>query len=274
MSLLFKVASTSGHQTVFKPGEKGIQWLGLEELRLAAGEKWEGQVGAEEEAAFVILGGKATLAVAGKSVATLENVGSRGDMFSGLPATVYVPRGSKVTVRATANVEIAIAKSPCTVDLPVRLVKPDEVKVISAGMANWRRDVRLLIPPGSPISQRMIIGETINPPGNWSGIPPHKHDTINAVENILEEWYLFKVNPAGGYGIQIMDHGGEEQAHLIHNDDVAVMLGGYHPTTAAPGVTVGYLWVLAGDDKAYNITTDPRFSWVTAAESVLRELKH
>jgi 5-deoxy-glucuronate isomerase len=274
MSLLFKVTPESGHQSVFQPGEKGIRWLGLEILRLAAGEKWEGKLAANEEAGFVILGGKATIAVSGRSPATYENLGGRNDMFSGLPTTVYVPRGSSVSVKAGSKLEIAIAKAPCEVDLPVHLVKPEEVKVVSAGMANWRRDVRLLIPPGSPISRRMIIGETINPPGNWSGIPPHKHDTINAVENILEEWYLFKVSPAGGYGIQIMDHGGEERAHIIHNDDVAVLLGGYHPTTAAPGVTVGYLWVLSGDDKAYNITTDPRFGWVTAAEAVLRELKH
>jgi 5-deoxy-glucuronate isomerase len=274
MSLLFKVAPESGHQSVFQPGENGIRWLGLEVLRLAAGEKWDGKLGANEEAGFVILGGNATIAVSGKSEATYENLGGRNDMFSGLPTTVYAPRGSSVSVKAASKLEIAIAKAPCDLDLPVRLVKPEEVKVVSAGMANWRRDVRLLIPPGSPISRRMIVGETINPPGNWSGIPPHKHDTINAVENILEEWYLFKINPAGGYGIQIMDHGGEERAHIIHNDDVAVLLGGYHPTAAAPGVTVGYLWVLSGDDKAYNITTDPRFGWVPAAEAVLRELKH
>jgi 5-deoxy-glucuronate isomerase len=274
MSLLFKAKPENGHQSVFKPGEKGIKWLGLEVLRLAAGEKWEGKVGANEEAGFVILGGKASVAVNGKSEGSFENIGGRNDMFAGLPTTLYAPRGSSVSVKAASKLEIAIAKAPCDVDLPVRLVKPEDVKVVSAGMANWRRDVRMLIPPGSPISQRMIIGETINPPGNWSGIPPHKHDTITAVENILEEWYFFKVSPANGYGLQIMDHDGEERAHIIHSDDVAVMLGGYHPTAAAPGVTVGYLWVLSGDDKAYNITTDPRFSWVPSAEAVLHELKH
>jgi len=145
------------------------------------------------------------------------------------------------------------------------------VKVVSAGVANWRRDVRLVIPPGSPISQRMIIGETINPPGNWSGIPPHKHDEISGVENILEEFYLFKAKPAGGYGVQLGYKNGNEESYLIHNDDVFLMENGYHPTVASPGTTLGYLWVLSGDDKAYNITTDPRFDWVASAEAVIRE---
>jgi hypothetical protein len=37
-------------------------------------------------------------------------------------------------------------------------------------------------------------------------------------------------------------------------------------------VTVAYLWVLSGDSKAYDIAIDPRFSWVTSAEAVLREM--
>ena len=53
-----------------------------------------------------------------------------------------------------------------------------------------------------------------------------------------------------------------------------VFPNGYHPTVAAPGATVCYLWVLAGSDKAYNIGTDPRFDWVGNAETVIREMKH
>lgn len=273
MSLLLKVKPTSGHQSVFQPGEQGIRWLGLEILRLNPGESWEGRLGAQEEAGLVILGGQARITVGRKAEEKFEALGGRSDMFSGLPTTIYVPRGSEVRIQAQTKLEMAIAKAPCDIDLPLRLVKPEEVKVNSAGMANWRRDVRLLIPPGSPISRRLIIGETINPPGNWSGIPPHKHDTLSAAENVLEEFYLFKCTPLNGYGIQIMDHGGEERAHIIHCDDVAVLLGGYHPTTAAPGVTVGYLWVLSGDEKTYNITFDPRFAWTGQTEAVLRELK-
>ena len=87
-------------------------------------------------------------------------------------------------------------------------------------MANWRRDVRLVVPPGSGVSQRLIIGETVNPPGNWSGIAPHKHDQTNDCENSLEEVYWFKVKPTDSFGVQLGYKGGMEESLFVHNDDV------------------------------------------------------
>lgn len=271
MSRMLKLPPTPGHQSVFQVGDNDLRWLGLEILRLGAGETWSGAL-ADEEAALVILTGKAMIAVTAKGEAKWEGLGGRADMFAGLPTTVYAPRQSKIAVKAETKLEMAIAKAPCTVDLPAKLVPPGEVKVVSAGMAGWRRDVRLLIAPGSSISQRLIVGETINPPANWSGIPPHKHDTKNEVENVLEEFYWFKCKPADGYGVQLMNDEGKDVAHVISHDDVATLQNGYHPTVAAPGTTVGYLWVLSGDNKAYDITIDPRFGWVSTTEAVLREL--
>ena len=49
----------------------------------------------------------------------------------------------------------------------------------------------------------MIVGETINPPGNWSSYPPHKHDRlVPGVEVPLEEVYHYRFSPAGGFAIQ------------------------------------------------------------------------
>ena len=51
---------------------------------------------------------------------------------------------------------------------------------------------------------RLLLGETINPPGNWSSYPPHKHDTHEPPREVrLEEVYLFKVDPPGGFGVQL-----------------------------------------------------------------------
>jgi len=93
------------------------------------------------------------------------------------------------------------------------------------------------------------------------------------VENVLDEWYLFKVRPANGYGVQLGYKESQEESHFIHDDDVFLMQNGYHPTVASPGTTLCYLWVLSGDDKAYNISSDPRFAWVSSTESVLREIQ-
>jgi 5-deoxy-glucuronate isomerase len=271
MSQILKASAASGHHPVFGVGDHAVRWLGLDVLRLPAGEAWRGEL-KNEEAALVLLSGRASIKVTGKTEVAFDGLGGRPDIFAGPPAAVYAPRNSKIEVRAETKLELAIAKAPCDTDLPPKSIPPGEVKVVSAGMANWRRDVRLIIPPGSPISQRVIVGETINPPGNWSGIPPHKHDTKTEAENILEEFYFFKLRPADGYGIQVVRDNGAESARVIHHDDVAVLQSGYHPTCAAPGVTVAYLWVLSGDSKAYDIAIDPRFSWVSSAESVLREM--
>jgi 5-deoxy-glucuronate isomerase len=265
--MIYGVSAKSGYQSIFQPGEDGINWLGLEILRLEAGKSWEGSLD-DQEAALIILSGRCSISVNDEH---WENLGARNDIFSGLATTVYAPRHSQIAVKGESKVEVAIAKSPCDMDLSPALLKPETVPVISSGMANWRRDVRLVIPPGSPVSQRLIVGETINPPGNWSGIPPHKHDIRTDVENFLEEFYLFKIKPPDSYGVQLIYRDGKGQGHIIGHDDVVTMLSGYHPTVASPGTTIGYLWTLAGDDKAYDISIDPRFDWVATAEAILKE---
>jgi 5-deoxy-glucuronate isomerase len=269
MSHILKVGPETGHQKVVERGEHGVRWLGLDILRLAPGETWTTKL-ADVEAALVIMGGKCSVRV-GKE--TFEGIGGRADIFAGPASMVYAPRQSEVEVRAETKLEVAFTHVPCDKDFPVKLITPEQVKLASAGMANWRRDIRLYVPPGSPLGQRMIIGETINPPGNWSGIPPHKHDEHTAVENVLEEFYLFKTRPANGDGIQLLSRDGTPTAELVHADDVAVFTGGYHPTGALPGTTVGYLWLLSGESKAYDISIDPRYSWVAPTEAVLKEMK-
>jgi 5-deoxy-glucuronate isomerase len=273
VSSLYQVPAHTGCCSVFKWGEGTLNYLSLDSIRLDPGGSCH-LILAEEEAAFVTLGGTASVQVKSSSgkVSEWRGVGGRPDPFSGSPGGVYIPRAAEIGIQAESRLEAAIARAPCDADLEPALITPDQVRVVSAGAANWRRDVRLVIPPGSPTSQRLIVGETLNPPGNWSGIPPHKHDRIAAEENILDEFYYFKVRPPESYGVQmIYGHGEKGEALIVSDDDVAVFPGGYHPTVAAPGTTVFYLWALAGGDKAYKIGIDPRFGWVSQAEAVLRE---
>jgi len=270
---IFNASKTKGHQSIFQPGQQDINWLGLDILHLDAGESWQDTSG-DRETALVILSGLCTITVMKGREFRWEKIGGRDSIFGGSATAVYAPCRSELSVMAASRLEIAIVQAPCETDLPPVLITPGDVKVISAGVANWRRDVRLIIPPGSPISHRLIIGETTNPPGNWSGIPPHKHDEISEKENNLEEFYFYKTRPADSYAVQLIYRDHQKQAHMVGNDDVMVFPNGYHPTVAAPGATVCYLWALAGSDKAYNIGTDPRFDWVGNAETVIKEMKH
>ena len=115
-------------------------------------------------------------------------------------------------------------------------------------------------------AQRLLLGETINPPGNWSSYPPHRHDRDNPPEEVdLEEVYLFKTNPAGGFGVQIryeLDGDRAEEAFLVRDDDIAVIRTGFHPVVAASGYELYYLWVMAGAGRVMVPYLDPAHAWV------------
>ena len=69
----------------------------------------------------------------------------------------------------------------------------------------------------SPIRtcKRLMVGETFNPPGNWSSYPPHKHDGKDG-EPTLEEVYYFTIDPPQGFGQQILyTNDGESAAHSV-----------------------------------------------------------
>jgi 5-deoxy-glucuronate isomerase len=266
-----KVQPTQGHQTIFDIGEKNIRWLGLDVLRLDVGETWQGYL-ENQEAALVVLSGRCSVSIEGSRSAAWKNLGSRSDSFGGAATTVYVPRQCKFYVSGETQTEIAIAKAPCSVDLDPTVILPKDVKVTSVGTANWRRDVRSMIPPDSQISQRLIIGETVNPPGNWSGFPPHKHDEQVPGENILEEFYWFKAKPVDGFGLQAIYGNGQGEVHFVGHDDVTLMLDGYHPTVATPGTTLCYLWALSGESKSYEISIDPTFRWLSNTEAIIKEM--
>ena len=66
-----------------------------------------------------------------------------------------------------------------------------------------------------PARQRLMVGETFNPAGNWSSFPPHKHDGRNG-EPKLEEVYYFRIDPAQGFGHQVLyTNDGESVTHQV-----------------------------------------------------------
>jgi 5-deoxy-glucuronate isomerase len=263
-----RLDSVDGLQQILTPGQDGIRWLGLDLLRLPPGEILRHRH-AEREMLSVVLSGTCA-ATAGDR--TFEHLG-RSNVFTGPPDALYVSAGTELTIEAETPTEVALISAVSARDSEPVEIKADQIDRISVGEANWRRDIRLVIPPGSQISHRLIVGETLNPPGNWSGIAPHKHDEATDEENALEELYLFKTNPSDGFGIQVSYRDGTGSGHLIGNDHVVFIHRGYHPTVAAPGTTLFYLWALAGDQKDYRISLDPRFDWLANTEAILAETR-
>ena len=204
-------------------------------------------------------------------------IGCRADVFSGKPTMVYLPRNTEYRVVAESSMlEIGVSKAPSESDYPPFLVKPEDVVEKSVGAWNWRRKVYTSI--GDNVrAQRLIVGETLNPPGNWSSWPPHKHDVKSLNEAQLEEVYFFKIKPSHGFGLQRIyttpdDKDPFDEVYIVKNNNTIVIPRGYHPVVAAPGYTLYYLWILASHERRYVASsTDPEHSWLKGCESILRQ---
>jgi 5-deoxy-glucuronate isomerase len=220
------------------------------------------QLTSEGEALIVILGGVLDVDVDGLA---LGRAGGRATVFDGPGDAIYVPPGSFVRLASTGgDAEVAIASAPLA-DVPAasaRIIKPADQRAADVGNANWAREVRTILGPEHDAG-RLLVGETVTPPGNWSSYPPHKHDLHRPPDEVqLEEVYFFKVDPAGGFGVQLRYDHEREEVSTVRDGDVAIIRSGYHPVVAAPGYSLYYLWVMAGQGRQMIPWLEPQHAWV------------
>jgi 5-deoxy-glucuronate isomerase len=237
--------------------------IGLELVDLVRGERFEAT--SDDEIVVVVLSGRVDVEVDGRSLGT---AGGRTNVFESAGYAVYAPPRTALRLTATEPASLAVAKAPVIdagVAAQARIIGPSDQRLAHVGKGNWSREVRTILGPEHPAG-RILIGETINPPGNWSSYPPHKHDRQAPPDEVrLEEIYLFKVNPASGFGVQVHYEDGKSEAFTVANDDVAVIKSGYHPVVAAPGYELYYLWIMAGDGRQMIPHFDPAHAWVQEA---------
>jgi 5-deoxy-glucuronate isomerase len=228
-------------------------------VHLAAGERFERAGG--DEVCAVVLGGTIDVAAGGSP---LGRTGGRGDVFDGPGDAVYVPPSSALSLVAVTDAAVAVAAAPIDGGQPgpARLIRPADQRTAQAGAGNWKRTVRTVLGP-EDAAGRLIVGETINPPGNWSSYPPHKHDRQAPPEEVaLEEVYFYRLRPEQGFGVQLLYEDNHERARIVRDGDAVAIRSGYHPVVAAPGYALYYLWVLAGEGRVLTPYFDPRHAWV------------
>jgi len=248
-------------RTVVTPERPG-DLIGLALSDLDAGQSFEST--GDLETVVVLLGGVVDVEANGES---LGSAGGRSSVFEGPGHAVYAPPGTVLRLKATTPAQIAIATAPAGQGAPLkaRIIGPGDQRLADVGKGNWSRTVRTILGP-EHAAGRLLLGETINPPGNWSSYPPHKHDREAPPEEVrLEEVYFFKVDPPEGFGVQVRYDDAGTEAFTVRDGDSAVIRSGYHPLAAAPGYSLYYLWIMAGDGRQMIPYMDPAHAWVAEA---------
>lgn len=262
-----KVILEYGLNSLVKPGD--MEFIELDIFKGKKGDEYTFN-SSDYEIGLVILTGKCNVKV---DETIFNSLGARRNVFDGNAYAVYIPNDKSVRIEALEDVEVAICKTKVKTEEDVKLVKPEDVIVRDVGVYNWRRDVKDIIDKRIK-AKRLLIGETINPPGNWSSYPPHKHDTNNYPEEVkLEEVYFYKLNPENGFGLQRVytAEGDVENVYLIENNSLLMIKRGYHPVVAAPGYQLYYLWILAGEMRESIMNDDPNHKWLRAVEKIMKE---
>jgi 5-deoxy-glucuronate isomerase len=216
--------------------------------------------------ALDVLSGACTLTLEGEwGSVWYEKVGQRDSPFAGPPSMVYVPRDTDLTITCLASpLSAVVVRAPSRRDTAPVLINAGDVPFESFGRGNWQRDVYPCIGPNVD-ADRIMMGETHLPSGNWGSYPPHKHDQDKPPEMVSEEIYHFLINPPHGFGMQALwTAPGASQpindAYLLRNGDTVVIPCGYHPTVVAPGFRMITVWAYAGEARVWGSwAVDPTY---------------
>jgi 5-deoxy-glucuronate isomerase len=252
---LFRQPRRPGIQILQQRGVAGARELSTRRLRLEAGGSDSFKL-ADEETVVVLQHGSGTFA-AGGSVWPV----SRSGVFTARATALYLPPGVELTATAETPLEAVLISTPAQAGGKPVLVTPEDVRVMPRGRGNYSREVHDIFVT-DPHVRRLMIGETFNPPGNWSSYPPHKHDGRDG-EPTLEEVYYFTIDPPQGFGQQILyTNDGESATHSVRDGDAVLLPYGYHPVSAPPGYRLCYLWGMAGEQRKLALHEDPAHTWI------------
>jgi len=235
-----------GRTLALVPGDAAVRQLHYGRIILDAGDAPLSFATARLETGLICLRGSGSV----------ETGGQKYDLTQ--YDSLYVPRDHNVTVTPGSDgIDLAEVAAPVTGNYPVQLVRYSDIRQnpalhFATGGPNSKRTVNIVI--GKNVNAgRILAGVTFTEPGNWASWPPHEHGVM------LEEAYLYIDMPAPAWGIQLVysNPRSPELAVVVREGDVVVMPQGYHPNVAAPGSTVGFLWMMAAhrevEDRQFGV---------------------
>jgi 5-deoxy-glucuronate isomerase len=248
----------SGEVVAVSPDSADWHYVHFRVLRLPAGEQNAATTG-ELEVAIVVIAGTVNVA---SSAGEWQAIGSRTDPFSGQPAAVYLPSGTRYAIQAVGPAEVAICGAKARGTIPARLIQPEPEYIRGTGHA--QRVIRNIL-MGADAATALFVTEVVTPPGNWSSYPPHKHDVDDPPnESQLEEIYYYRARPEAGFAFQRIysGDGDLDETITVHDRDAVLVPRGYHVCAAAAEYWIYYLNVLAGPKHVYHMSFDPAHAWI------------
>ena len=198
----------------------------------------------------------------------------RESVFDGPSDVLYVGAAQSLTVAGRGRV--AIAEAVTSIRKPSRYIPRQDVPVELRGAGRDSRQVHNFGTPEALDAAALLACEVITPAGNWSSHPAHKHDRpVAGRETALEEIYYFEAAPThrsdapadadafGSFATYSSVAGEIETRALVRTGDVALVPYGYHgPAAAAPEYDLYYLNVMAGPQRSWLFSDDPRQAWI------------
>src|SRR5262245_30722778 len=252
---LLRVPRADGRQELLRRGTRGAQELSVTRWRAPARRSEEYLVHGEETV-VVLQEGRGTFSIGARDWAI-----SRTGVFSERATAAYVPPDTTLRVSATTPLEMVLVSAATGEGGEPAVFGPDAVRVNARGKGSYAREVHDIFVT-DPHARRLMVGETFNPPGNWSSYPPHKHDGRDG-EPKPEAAYYYRVAPPQGFGHQMLyTADGESVTHNVRDGDAVLLPYGYHPVAAAPGYRLYYLWAIAGAQRKLALHEDPAHTWI------------
>jgi 5-deoxy-glucuronate isomerase len=267
----------SGWDVVVDESIAGWKHTGLRIGSLTAGSPLTIAADAKERVIFALESTGLTVSyrLAGQAELQEVQLAGRSSVFESTTDHLYLPIETEISISGDGRV--AVGEALATESKAVSVIKAAEVEVFVRGAGRESRQVNNFGVPDVIDASRLIVCEVIVPSGNWSGIPPHKHDTyIEGVESNLEEIYYFEAqaargsnaltaDPSGLLNVYASDERPIEVTTLVRSGDVGLVPYGWHgPVAATPGSDLYFFNVMAGPDpdRSWNVTDDPNYAWI------------
>jgi 5-deoxy-glucuronate isomerase len=262
--LLVKPKKKPGKVIDITPKSAKWKYVGHEVWKLAPGKAAKG-LEAKRETCIVFVSGKGKVSVDGKDLGVL---GERMDVFHGKPWAIYIPPKMKWSVTAETDLVFNVCTAPAKGGMPVKVIKPDSLEVITRGKGSNVRYVTNIMPEWDGSAESLLVVEVITPNGNTSSYPSHKHDKDNLPhESLLEETYYHRLNPPQGFAFQRVytDDRKLDESMAVEDGDVVMVPKGYHPCAAIHGYDLYYLNVMAGPKRVWKFHNAKEHEWLLKA---------